>query len=102
MRHCGHTGGLGEFKLVDGQKDKEEIDHLIKIVKQMDAVNGTVALNDGRKFYGIILPGGVGNNDSGQSNADVIVRVKNDASQFEDHKFDVLDVFEIMPGDLDI
>jgi hypothetical protein len=78
-------------------ENKEELDHLVKIVKQMDTDNGTVALNDGRKFYGIILPGRLENSVSGQSRADIVIRIKNKKNQLEDHKFDVLDVSEIIP-----
>ena len=78
-------------------ENKEELDHLVKIVKQMDTDNGTVALNDGRKSYGIILPGRLENSVSGQSRADIVIRIKNKKNQLEDHKFDVLDVSEIIP-----
>jgi hypothetical protein len=80
--------------------NSSELDHLTKITSQVDATHGTVGLKDGQKVYGILLPARVAHNESGQSQADIIVRVKKETGYFEDHKVDVLDVAEIMPGRL--
>ena len=82
-------------------ENTEELEHLQKIINQIDPSNGTVVLKDGRRLYGIILPSGITNDPkTGKSNADIIVRVKIKENQFEDHKLDVLDIIEITPGRL--
>jgi hypothetical protein len=79
---------------------EEEKAHLGKIIEQRTALNGVVALKDGRTLTGAILLTGVANDNSGRSQGDLIVRVESETGQLVEHRFDVLDVAEIMPVSL--
>lgn len=81
----------------------EEQAHLAQIVKErtdLNGIDGIVALKDGRKLSGVILLEGIANNQSGQSQADIIVRAEDESGRLVEHKIDVLDVAEIIPVSL--